>query len=270
MKTLLAALAILAVTLGITTFSFSKRAQESSAQLAEAQSELSRRPAGPSSNSDDKLRELLNQQEEANRKLREEIGRLKASPAKEPKTETSPDPTPVRGAGGAWMDRLRQEDPERYKQIMEQREQRRKAADKWFQDQIAVLDQTAQTAGSQDEAEIASQIADTLAKLNDLRSQWAAVRELPQDQREEATQQLQSDTRTAYKTLNDLRTNFQDLQFGKVLAEAGVSPKVIQDTVAQINKVLKDSGDLTPPHGGGNWGGGTPGTQPQTGPRPPH
>ena len=260
-------LAILAVSLGITAFMISKRADDISAQLVEAQNEFDKLKSGHTgaASTDDGLRELLTQQEQANQKLRAEIARLKTNTtaASNSKTEPTPEDRPARGGGASWMERLQRDDPERYKQIVEQRDQRRKAADKWFQDQISALDQTAQTAASQDEAEIASQIADTLAKLNDLRTQWAAIRELPQDQRDEAAQQLQSDTRNAYKSLNDLRTNYQDIQFGKVLADAGVSPKAIQETVAEINKVLKISGELSPPHGGGNWGGA------QTSPPPP-
>src|SRR5881296_3434068 len=143
-RILIVALAILVVGLAMTTLAFSKRSQDLSTQLERTQSDLQRRKGRrghqPSA-AEERLRQSLNQQEEINAQLRGDLTGLKQpqsrpSPERPAATNASPADLPGRSGPGAWMERLRQEDPERYKQIVEQREQRRKATDQWYQDKI--------------------------------------------------------------------------------------------------------------------------------------
>src|SRR5881409_78096 len=121
-------LAILVVSLAMTTLAFSKRSQDLTTQLQRAQTELQTRRGRHrlgASTSSEWLSQSLNEQEQINTQLRGELARLK-QPASHPALEgpATPPSSPSEPAGrngpGAWMERLRQEDPERYKQYVEQ------------------------------------------------------------------------------------------------------------------------------------------------------
>src|SRR5437762_3113304 len=74
------------------------------------------------------LRQALEAEQEANVELREELAKLKGEPV--PPKQSSPPPVPENsdaprgnrdgGGGGpdAWLERIRQQDPERYKQVV--------------------------------------------------------------------------------------------------------------------------------------------------------
>src|SRR5437879_1743486 len=123
-RILVSTLALLIVCLGATTVASMKRAQDINAQLQQAQNDLAKRRGSRDAGgqtSEERLRELLNQQEAANAKLREELARLReanspAQPAKDNRADAgaaaTPPPGRGGGGGGAWMERLRQEDPE--------------------------------------------------------------------------------------------------------------------------------------------------------------
>ncbi len=150
----------------------------------------------------------------------------------------------------SWMERIQREDPERYKQIIAQREQRRKQAEQWYQDQLAALDQRAQAAPTKDEVDLATQISDTLAKIQQLRQSWQAVRDLPDDQREAAVDQLRTEQRDAFQTLNDLRDRDRQFQLQQLGAQVGyrdaASMAQFADAVQQIYK----NTEYLPPRGG--------------------
>jgi hypothetical protein len=261
-RTIISILALLVIVLGVTTVAEMQRARELSAQLEETKTLEPRR--GAASVSEDRLREMLNDQEAANAQLRAEIAQLKSATAAPAATQPATEPSVARddrAAGTPWLERIRREDPERYRQIVEQREQRRKATDEWYQSKIDELDRRSQTAPTQDEAELATQIADTLAKLNDLRAQWAAIRDLPEDQRRAASQQLQADTRETYQALNELRDRDRTMQFGSLLQSIGVTdPRTLQAGVEGITKIYENT-RYGPPRGEG-------GRPPQGGPPP--
>lgn len=212
--------------------------------------------AGPKARDhSDGLLQLLQQQEAANAKLRAEIARLKKDLEASKRSDEPPEPPPApeRTGNSPWLDRLQKEDPERYKQIVEQREERRRATTQWYSDKINELTQRAQSTPLPEEAEVANQIADTLSKIDDLRAQWPAVRELPEDQRREATQQLQGETRRVYQALDQLRTTDRNLQFNNLFRQLGLSAGDMQSGVESINQIL-DSTRYTPPRmqrGGG-------------------
>ena len=243
--------ALLCVSLSVATVYELNQSRNLQAQLEQAQGELDKanntRVKSPPI-SDETLRQLLADKEAAYTKLSDEFAQLKRASQESP--QRSPDLAPVlpgnRPASGArtnsWLESIRQQDPERYKQIVDQREQRRKQADEWFQSQIARLDERAQAAPTQREVELATQIADTLAKLNDLRAQWTALRELPEDERRDASQQLQAETRDARQTLNDLRDRDRQMQLENLAHSIGYNDKnTIQGFVESVTGIYKNT-----------------------------
>ena len=179
---ILVVLAIAVVTFGMTTLAFSKRAEDVTAQLERARSELRElrgRGRPLPLRWEDSLREFAGQQTVPYLQLR--------------------------GVGALSLERSRQEDPARFTQVMEQREYRRQATDAWFQKTIATLEERARTTPSKDAAEVATEIASALAKLNDLRPRWDAVRQLTEDERRVAAQRLHAETSAVLATLKNLR-----------------------------------------------------------------
>ena len=245
------------------------RNRELTAQLEQAQTPPSQ--ATPPADAG-RLRQLLEEQELANAVLREELAQLQRGA-----TNNTPSPAgsarasnldqarnPRRDSGNAWLDRLKQEDPERYKQIVQQREQRRKAADQSFQDTMDQLDQRAQSAPTQTEAELATQIADTLAKLNDLRQQRNALRSLPEDERTAQMQQLQAQTRETERTLRDLSEQDRTLQLQNYASTLGVTDP---DFVTGITGIYSNT-NYRAIVGGGGRGGAPPSTGGKKSPPP--
>jgi hypothetical protein len=262
-------LALLIVCLGVTTVASMKRAQDINAQLQQAQSDLARRKGSRDAGgqtSEERLRELLNQQEAANAQLREDLAQLRntnsvAQSAKDNRADAgaADSQRPGRGGGGAWMERIRQEDPERYKQIVQQREERRKAMDQRYQETMDQLDQRAQSAPTQVEADLVGQIADTLAKLNDLRQQWQAIRSLPEDQQQAQVPDLAAQMRQTTDQLRDLSQQDRTLQLQNFARSLGVTDdNGIQSFVSGVTGIYSNT-NYRVMIGGGGFGGGGPG-----------
>jgi vacuolar-type H+-ATPase subunit I/STV1 len=219
--------------------------------------------SAPVSNND-RLRQLLEEKELAYIQLQDEYRQYQReragtnAPAIAPSAAAASTNAPI-----PYMERLRQNDPERYRQMIEQREQRRKQMDEWYRDQLAKLDERAQSAQSQQEAELANQIADTLAKLNELRDQWRALRDMPEDQRREAADQLQAQTRDAYRTLNELRELDRQVQLGNLARSIGYTDAdAIQAFVDNITGIYQNTRYTIGRGGGGGGGGGNGGGGP--------
>ncbi len=265
------ALVLLSAGLATAVITAINRNRELTAQLEQAQATQGQAAAPADAG---RLRRLLEEQELANVALRNELAQLQREatnntpPRAEPARASNPDQpgNPRRNPGGAWLDRLKQEDPERYKQIVQQREQRRKAADELFQDTMDQLDQRAQSAPTQTEAELAMQIADTLTKLNDLRQQWSALRALPEDERTAQVQQLQAQTRETERTLRDLTQQDRTMQLQNYARSLGVTDESgVQDFVAGITGIYSNTNYRTIVGGGGFGGGGRGWSPPSTG-----
>ena len=152
-----------------------------------------------------------------------------------------------------YLDRIRQQDPERYQQIVQQMQQRQQQADQEYNDQTAGLVQRAQTAPTQDEADLVSQIADALDKINQLRQSRAALANLPEDQQQAQSQSINDQLRAAYAQLNDLRTQDRTLQLQQLAAQLGL--KDSQALVDGVAKVYKNT-QYNPQRGPGGPGGG--------------
>jgi hypothetical protein len=244
----------------ITTIS---RNRDLTEQLEEAQAARSQ-PA-PATDAG-RLRQLLDEQEAANAVLRDEIAQLKLSATNntplraESARASGPDQSrnPGRGPGNAWLDRLKQEDPERYKQIVQQREERRKAMDQRYQETLDQLDARAQSAPTQVEADLVGQIADTLAKLNDLRQQWQAIRNLPEDQQQAQSPDLAAQMRQTTDQLRDLSQQDRTLQLQNFARSLGVTDdNGLQNFVNGVTTIYSNTNFRAIV--GGGFGGGGPG-----------
>ena len=277
-RTLVITLTILAVILTATTISAFKHAQELNAQLEQTQAELQKlpsTPAGkPTAGSGEMLQKLLAEESAANAKLRKEIARLK-NQAATLVTNGSPAVTAVTtntansnraGRGNAWMERMRQDDPERYKQIVAEREQRRKEATDWYETTQGQLAAQAQAAATPDAAELATQIATTLSKLNDLRQQIQAARELPADQQQVQMAQLVPELQTAMQDMSQLRDQARTQQYQQLATQLGLTGEKAQTLVTSIPQILQNT-QYSPPRSQGGFGGGGPSTLPP--PTPP-
>jgi hypothetical protein len=292
-RSTLAVCVLLCVGLATATVVQTSRVSQLRAQLQETQSLLDNvnhtRPHGGSATATDAaLRQLLNDKEAAYATLKDQYDELQHSVAQasehtadSPRAETAGS-NPTRGqagvagrrgqGGAAWLEQIRKEDPERYQQIVAQREQRRQQAEQDFQEQLAALDQRAQAAATPTEAELSTQIADTLVKLNDLREQMRAARNLPEDdpQRQPQLDQLGQEMRPLVQQLGQLREQDRTFQLQGLAKDLGLEGDKVQqlvDSVPQIYRNTQYRGQGGP---GGGFFGGPPGGQgqpPQTQPQ---
>ena len=280
-RPLVIVLAILAVILSATAISAVKHAQELNGQLEQTQAELQKfqeaTPGKTASGNGGMLQKLLAEETAANAKLRKEITRLKNQPATlvtnvTPVAATTAPTAPTGGRGGganAWMERLQKEDPERYKQMVADREQRRKEADDWYDSTQGQLAARAQAAASPDEADLATQIATTLTKLSDLRQQMQAARELPADQQQAQMAQLLPELQSTMQQMSQLREQDRTLQYQQLATQLGLTGDKVQTLATSIPQILKNT-QYTPPGGGGRGGGfGFGGPPPATTPTTP-
>lgn len=216
---ILAVLAIAVVSLAMTTLAYSKRAQDVTAQLQRAQDELRElrgfRRRTPVS-WEDSLRIFAGQQE-------------------------LPYPR-FRGISPTWAGQLRRDDGGRPSMMFEQRERRRQALDTWFQQTGAALEQRARTADFKETAEVASQIATELAKLNALRPKWDEVRQMSEDLRRDAAQQLHAETSAVLASLQTLATRDRQIRLGDLARAMGqTDAKVIEAFIANVTGVYDES-----------------------------
>jgi hypothetical protein len=162
----------------------------------------------------------------------------------------------------SYMERVRQEDPERYRQLVEQREQRHRQTEQWYQDQFAALDDRAQAATSKEEVDLVTQIADALDRVQQLREGWRAVRDLPEDQRSAAVEQLRAESREAYATLNTLREQDRQFQLQQLASQIGYRDVAgLAQFTEAVQQIYRNT-EYTPPRGSG--GGRGPSSTPTT------
>ena len=262
---LIGLLGVLAVILTATAISAVSHSQELNAQLEQAQTELQNLRGKPTSKtttgSNEMLQKLLAEETAVNAELRKEIERLENSAASAPVANVSVAATvetnllTVGRASGpaAWMERIRQQDPERYKQIVADREQRRKETDDWYTTTQSQLAARAQAAATPDEADLANQIADTLTKLNDLRQQQQQlqVANLPTDP------QLQTEIQNIRQQLSQLSEQDRTLQYQQLATQLGLTGDKAQTLVTTIPQILQAT-KFTPPRGVSSGTGSSP------------
>jgi Trp operon repressor len=158
---------------------------------------------------------------------------------------------------GAWLDRLRQEDPQRYQRMMEEREQRRQRTDSFMKQQFTRLDERLQAAQSQDEVDLVTQLTDTLQKMDDMRQRWEALRQLPEEERREQARELGAESAQLYQTYRELRTQDRQLQLEHLAYDLGY--KDAKEVSAFVESVQRINSETDPGMGrfmGGGFGRG--------------
>lgn len=209
------------------------------------------------------LEKLLREQSAAYAKLQDDYRALQrgdaaaddeTQPAPAANTNNTATARGPGGAGGSWLERLRTEDPERYKQIQEERERRRARVDAYFDEQFDRLDQRYATATSPDEVNLVGQIAETLGKIDELRQQWQQLRELPEDERRAQAQQLAGASRETYQRLAELRTLDRDLQLNQLASQLGYGGGDSAQFVDRVKGIITET--ETNPMSFMGWRGG--------------
>lgn len=280
---ILLVLGLAAVVGGVQAWRFYDELQETRTALAMQQAQAQAPKPSPEVA---RLQKLLDEKDAAYIILQEDYRKLtgtnetsagveqvaSAADGPRPPGRGGPDGQSRRGFGGRgsdWLERLKTEDPERYKQMVEEREQRRKQSEKWFQDQVATLEQRAQASSSPDEAAVASQLTDTLAKLKELGQQWQAVRELPDEERRAAMEQLGAETRETYQKLSQLSDKDRQIQLANLARSVGYTDATavqsFVDSVGNIYSKTSYTSSMREAVFGDRGGGGFPGGGPPPG-----
>lgn len=252
-------LAIACVGLGAATLNLSQQNRELNTQLSAVDAARQAVDSFPMSESRSGLRQALESEQVANAELRQELARWKGVPVASntaPAVTTTTEAQPARGGTEGWLDRIKQQDPERYKQVVAERDQRRKDLQDWQAETLAQLAARAQSPSMPEEAALVTQISDTLTKLNDLRQQMAASRQLPDDQRQAQMAQLIPEMQSTWQQLTALRDQDRALQYLLLGKQLGLSPDRAQSLATTIPTILQNT-QYTPTRGGGpGWGGG--------------
>ncbi len=170
--------------------------------------------------------------------------------------------------GSNFLERIRLQDPERYKQAMQQMQQRQQQAAQEYDDQMAGLVARAQAPTSPEEADLVDQIKGALDKINELRQSRQALADLPDDQRQAQMEQINQELRDAYSQLSDFRNKDRTLQLQNLATQLGLKGSDSQNLVDGVALVYKNTSYQAQrgpggqgPFGGG--GGGTSGSQTQ-------
>lgn len=228
-------------------------------ELAELKGEVSSTKDAPTPDFEALRRELA-EKEKRVAALRQQLAQqaqAEAQPAIVAPTNTV-DNTTTNAATGerrSWLDRLREQNPERYKQIMEAREERRQRVDAFFQEQFDRLDERYAVARTQEEAELITQIADTLGRVEELRGQWEQIRQLPDEQRREAARKLGQESWETYQTLIQLRERDRQLQIRNLASQIGYrTPEEVEQFAQAIDRVYRETDTSMRRFMG--WGGG--------------
>ena len=208
------------------------------------------------------LAEMIAQRDADYAKLREDYDKLKqqltnAVPVSAT-TTNRPGSRFGRGNGGpnAWLERVRLQDPQRYQQMMAARDQRRQRAQQDYEEQMASLENRIQTAPTQEEVDLAGQIADTLDKLGQLRQQMQALRDLPEDQRQAQMAELGPQMQALRQQLGDLRDQDRASQYTQLATQLGLKGQDVQTLVQSIPQILQSTTYTPQGQGRGGFGPG--------------
>jgi len=243
-------LAVLCVGLGGTTIVTVSQNWELNEQLEDLKAVSSKSVADSSEKQ--RLRQLLDEREVAYAQLQDNYQQLKlemngaenTSPASSRVVATNLAVSVQVGTNApvSYLDRLRESDPERYRQITTEIEQRRQERDQWYANQISDLNRRTQTAQTPEEAEVARQLAETLAKMSELRAQEQNLRNLKGSEQRAAVEQLMRESREAYDALNKLGPMDRQIQLQNLARSIGYTdPAAIQAFVNGIRTIYKNT-----------------------------
>ena len=166
---------------------------------------------------------------------------------------------------GRWLEGLKEKDPERYKKMVERREERRLSREVALQDQISRVEERleAQRAASegqngqespqaQKQGELLNQIASTLQELGGLRDKWSEINQLPDAERFDKAQELFQKSQELRGKLADLQQQDRDNQLKDLGSRLGLGDGQVEDLSRSVNQIVKDT---SPPRPGGPRGG---------------
>lgn len=279
------AMSALCAALGWSSVVTANRVRELKAQLeakdAEVQNLTAKRHAvsSPRVATDRALGQMLARRDAEYQELQEAYDKLREQIPVAPMVSITPASTSAvtrasftppfsRRNGSNFLERIRLQDPERYKQVMQQMQQRQQQAAQEYDDQMAGLVARAQTAATPEEADLVDQIKGALDKINELRQSRQALADLPDDQRQAQMQQINQELRDANTQLSDLRNQDRTIQYQKLADQLGLKGSDAQALVEGIPQILKSTSYQAQrgPGGPGGFGGGggTSGTQPTT------
>ncbi len=212
--------------------------------------------AGPSGDRLAALEELLRERDAAYARLQQQYAdaekRLAAVRTGDSETRpgvasvpTNAPPAPPEGRR-SWLERLKTEDPERYAQIQQDREERRQRAAMFFESQLDRLDERYRVAQTRQEVELLEQIADKLVRLDELRQQWTAIRELPQEERRAQARELGAASMQTYYDLVRLRVQDRQLQLDQLARQVGYDTETDAATFVTAVQQIFDETDTNP------------------------
>lgn len=169
-----------------------------------------------------------------------------------------PEAGDARRSPAAWMERLRQEDPERFQQFTQARQQRQQAVEEAYKEQAATLAQRAKNAATPAEAEVLAQVTATLDQIQQLRQSRSELADLSPEERQAQAQQMGDQLRQAYENLDALREQDRTVQAQNLAAQLGLRGQSAQAVLAGVTQIYRNT-QYTAPHGRGGFGGGGPG-----------
>ncbi len=221
--------------------------------------------AGPTADRLVALEQLLRERDEAYSRLQQQYAesekRLAAVQAsdleKQPAVASVPTSAPSKERS-SWLERLKTEDPERYAQIQQDREERRQRAAMFFDSQLDRLDERYRVAQTQQEIELLEQIADKLVQLDELRQQWITLRELPREERRDQARELGAASMQTYYDLVRLRNQDRQLQLDQLARQVGYDTEPDAATFVTAVEQIFDETDTNPMKfmSGGGYGFG--------------
>ena len=97
---------------------------------------------------------------------------------------------------------------------------------------------------------MATQISETLQKMNELRQEMSAVRQLPDEERQAQMAQLIPQMQEAAQQLNALREQDRTLQFYLLGKQLGLPDEKAQGLAPTVQQILQNT------QYGRGWGGG--------------
>jgi hypothetical protein len=168
------------------------------------------------------------------------------------------------GHGRPWLEELKTRDPERYRQMMDRREQMRLERANEIQSSLARLEQRLEAIPpegraprSQKEAELLEQMHSALQQLDQLGDKFQQARQLPEAERGPALQALQQQGMDLYHQIVALKQQDRQMQLEQLAGQSGIPATNVPTFTQQVDGIVKDT---QPPSRRGFFGGpGGPG-----------
>ena len=216
--------------------------------------EVSSRPpaarmtAGGSASEVVRLRLMLEEKESAYNQLRDQYAQLQretattTAPVFRAFSATNSVTRAGRNSGESFMTRLQREDPERYKQIQQQQEQRHQQVEARYQEQTARLQDRRQRAQSTDEIALLDKLAETVDKLHQIGQGWESLITSSGPDRLAQMRQISQDSAATYQTYGELLAKDRQLQLSQLAVQVGYrDPAQAAQFAETIQRIYADT-----------------------------